>query len=153
MNAARRAKGLVSLERPWAVIAAGSQRCLACHQGIERQRGTFEGRAYAHGPHLTSGGLDCATCHRPHEDRAPGEVVRFGKEGCLTCHHRGAQVDAPACMRCHGDVTARTVTSFRGEFSHKLHLEQGLECGSCHQPQGGDPRPAKETCAQCHEGG
>jgi hypothetical protein len=54
-------------------------------------------------------------------------------------------------MKCHGDVTARTVTSFRGEFSHKAHLEQGLECATCHQIRGGDPRPAKAVCAQCHE--
>ena len=55
-------------------------------------------------------------------------------------------------MGCHGDVTQRTVTSFRGEFSHKSHLEQGLECGTCHT-SGTDPRPAKATCQQCHAEG
>ncbi len=151
MNVARRAKGLSALERPWATIAAGTGDCLTCHQGIEGQSGSFAGHAYSHGPHLLVAKLECLTCHRPHAERAPGEVVRFGKDGCVTCHHPNAEVDAPACMKCHADVTARTVTSFRGEFSHKGHLEQGLECASCHQTKGGDPRPARAVCAQCHE--
>jgi predicted CXXCH cytochrome family protein len=153
MNAARRAKGLAALEKPWVTIAGGAGDCLTCHQGIEKQAGTFAGRAYAHGPHVTAAKLECLTCHRPHPERAPGEVVRFGRDGCVPCHHPRAEVDAPACMKCHGDVTARTVTSFRGEFSHKAHLEQELECATCHRIQGGDPRPARATCGQCHEGG
>jgi predicted CXXCH cytochrome family protein len=154
MNEARRARGLAALSLPWTTVAAGSAaaNCLGCHAGIERQAGTFAGRAYAHAPHLAAK-LDCSTCHRPHQERAPGEIVKFGANGCVPCHHPTAAVEAPKCMACHGDVTARTVTSFRGEFSHKGHLEQGLECGTCHQPKNGDPRPAKETCAQCHEGG
>jgi predicted CXXCH cytochrome family protein len=153
MNEARHAKGLAPLARPWTVIAAGSGDCLTCHRGIEGQSGSFQGHAYSHGPHLLAAKLECATCHRPHAERAPGEVVRFGSDGCVPCHHRRAEVDGPACMKCHGDVTARTVPSFRGEFSHKSHLEAGLECGTCHQPKNGDPRPLKAACAQCHEGG
>jgi len=153
MNQARRAKRLQPLARPWTVIAQGSESCLSCHQGIEGQRGAFDGRTFAHRPHLTAAQLNCETCHRPHAERAPGEVVRFGKNGCMPCHHTTAAIDAPTCGKCHSDVTARTVTSFRGQFSHAQHLEAGLECASCHQIKAGDPRPAKETCAQCHEGG
>ncbi len=152
MNAVRRAKGLAPLARPWTVIAEGSGKCLTCHQGIEHQRGLFGGRSFAHRPHLTAGRLECTSCHRPHEERAPGEVVRFGRDGCLPCHHRKAEIDMPACLKCHADPTARTVTSFRGEFSHTLHLDNGLECAQCHQPRAGDPRPVRETCTQCHEG-
>jgi nitrate/TMAO reductase-like tetraheme cytochrome c subunit len=152
MNLARRSKGLAALEKPWVTVAAGAGGCLDCHQGIEKQAGTFAGHRYAHGPHVTTAKLACLTCHRPHPERAPGEVVRFGGDGCVPCHHPRAEVDAPACMKCHGDVTTRTVTSFRGEFSHKAHLEQGLECATCHQIKGGDPRPQKAVCAQCHQG-
>jgi predicted CXXCH cytochrome family protein len=153
MNEARRARGLAALPVPWTRIAPGSANCLSCHEGIEKQSGSFGGRSYAHGPHLIAAKLECSACHRPHAERAPGEVVKFGASGCVPCHHAGATVEAPRCMGCHGDVTAKTVQSFRGEFSHKGHLEQGLECGTCHQPKNGDPRPAKATCAQCHEGG
>jgi nitrate/TMAO reductase-like tetraheme cytochrome c subunit len=153
MNEARRARGLAPLALPWTTVAAGSasSQCLLCHGGIERQSGPFGNRTFPHARHLAAK-LDCATCHRPHQERAPGEVVRFSASGCLPCHHRGGEVDAPRCMGCHGDVTTRTVTSFRGEFSHKGHLEQGLECATCHVVKNGDPRPAKETCGQCHPG-
>jgi predicted CXXCH cytochrome family protein len=153
MNDARRARGLAALPLPWPRIAPGSAACVSCHTGIERQSGTYAGRAYAHGPHLIAGKLECSACHRPHAERAPGEVVKYGAAGCIPCHHTGTEVSLPRCASCHGDVTAKTVSSFRGEFSHKGHLEQGLECGTCHAPKNGDPRPAKEACAQCHEGG
>jgi predicted CXXCH cytochrome family protein len=152
MNEARRARGLAALPVPWTRIAPGSANCLSCHEGIERQSGSFAGRSYSHAPHLIAAKLECSACHRPHAERAPGEVVKFGAAGCVPCHHAGATVEAPRCIGCHGDVTAKTVQSFRGEFSHKGHLEQGLECGTCHQPKNGDPRPAKAACAQCHEG-
>ena len=150
MNVARHAKGLAPLSRPWSEIAAGSGTCLTCHVGIESRSGTFAGQAFRHRPHIESANLQCLECHRPHAQRAPGEIVRFGQAGCVPCHHRQQSTAAPACTRCHRDVTQRTVTSFRGEFSHKSHLEQGLECGTCHTAGTGDPRPAKSTCAQCH---
>jgi len=152
MNGARRARGLAAMALPWTRIAPGSASCLSCHTGIEKQSGKFAGRDFAHAPHLIAAKLECSSCHRPHAERAPGEVVKFGSGGCVPCHHAGATVEAARCMACHGDVTAKTLPSFRGEFSHKGHLEQGLECGTCHQPRNGDPRPAKETCAQCHGG-
>jgi predicted CXXCH cytochrome family protein len=153
MNQARRTRGMEPLARPWAGPAAGSENCLTCHLGIESQRGVFSGRTFEHRPHLEGGKLPCTSCHRPHAERAPGEVVRFGATGCMPCHHRQAQIDAPVCMKCHGDVTQKTVTSFRGEFSHKSHLEQGLECTTCHPAGTGDPRPQRAVCAQCHTEG
>jgi predicted CXXCH cytochrome family protein len=150
MNEARRTKGLAPLARPWTAFAEGSGKCLTCHRGVERQSGRFGSRAFAHRPHLLAAKLECEACHRPHEQRAPGEVVRFGAEGCVPCHHRGAEVSGPACMKCHGDVRSRAVTSFRGKFSHRSHLDAGAECGTCHQPKNGDPRPTKAACAQCH---
>jgi predicted CXXCH cytochrome family protein len=153
MNAARHSRGLGPLGKPWAGVSAGSADCLTCHQGIERQSGPFASRTFAHDPHITTAKLECQTCHRPHAERAPGEVVRFGAKGCVPCHHLKTPPAAETCGKCHGDVTARTVRSFRGEFSHKAHLEQGLECATCHESRAGDPRPAKAACGQCHEAG
>jgi predicted CXXCH cytochrome family protein len=150
MNQARRDRGLGTLGRPWPEVAAGAQACLTCHQGVETRTGTFEGRRFDHAPHVNVAKLDCAACHRPHAERAPGEIVRFGGDGCLTCHHRNLEAAGPACMTCHQDVSARTVTSFRGEFSHEAHREVGLECATCHDPSRGDPRPPRSACMDCH---
>jgi predicted CXXCH cytochrome family protein len=151
MNGARHEKGLGPLPRPWTVIAPGSAACLNCHVGIEAQSGTFQGRAFEHRRHLVGARLDCSSCHRPHAERAPGEVVRFGATGCVPCHHRqGSAPSEPACARCHRDVRKHTVPSWRGEFSHAAHLEQGLECATCHDAGGADPRPRKGACVQCH---
>ncbi len=153
MNQARHDRGLAPLERPWASLPPGAGTCSTCHQGVERYVGTFAGRSFAHGPHVIAGKLECTACHRPHAERAPGEVVRFGADGCLPCHHTSAEVKGPECARCHGDVTKLTVQSFRGEFSHQAHTETGAECGTCHQPKNGDPRPDRAACANCHESG
>ncbi len=152
MNEARQARGLSALARPWKTLAGGSNACIGCHAGIEDQRGSFAGLAYAHQPHVTKAGLACESCHRPHAERAPGEVVRFGADGCRSCHHRNAKaVSEAACGTCHGDVKAKTYTSFRGEFSHTQHLEAGMECATCHVLASGDPRPQKSACQECHE--
>jgi predicted CXXCH cytochrome family protein len=153
MNEARRARGLGGLPLPWPRVAPASASCLSCHAGAERQSGSFAGRSFAHEPHLVAAGLDCSACHRPHAERAPGEVVRFGEAGCVPCHHSAPPTAAADCQRCHGDVMAQVLPSHRGPFSHKAHVDQGLECATCHQVREGDPRPDRATCAQCHEGG
>jgi hypothetical protein len=150
MNEARKAKGLAPLETPWRFVGGSSGRCLLCHSGIEAQRGGWSGKDFDHGPHLLKARLDCDRCHRTHEERAPGEVVRFGPDGCMPCHHQQTGAAGGSCTQCHGDVTKRTVRSFRGEFSHQAHLDMELQCGSCHDPRAGQLRPAKSVCAQCH---
>jgi len=127
MNEARRERGLSTLSRPWTVIASGA--CLSCHRGIERQAGTFNGKPFAH-----------------------GEVVRFGPEGCASCHHRGLGASSfGECGRCHGDVAARTIRTERGEFSHRQHASIGEDCNSCHAIQTGDPTPSRSRCRDCHD--
>ncbi len=150
MNDARHQKGLAPLARPWAVISGGA--CLSCHLGIERQSGNFEGRIYPHGPHVEKAHLPCLTCHRKHEERPKFEVVRFGSEGCSSCHHKNLKAAGfQQCASCHGDVTKRTYATFRGEFSHQQHLEIGEDCASCHKIETGDPRPARSHCSECHD--
>jgi len=151
MNAARGARGLAALARPWPSFPSGSAPCLTCHQGVENQAGPFASRAFSHAPHLARATLECAACHRPHEERAPHEVVRFAAAGCVPCHHRGGRAAPSACAKCHGDVTGRTVDSFRGKFSHQVHVDAGLECSGCHTLAGGNPLPDRSACSNCHE--
>ncbi len=154
MNEARRSAGLAALPSPWLEIRGGAE-CLACHRGVETQRGSFNGKAFAHAPHVGAARLACDACHRTHTERAPGEVVRFGANGCTSCHHApsSAPVTAAACDKCHGDIRTKVFTSFRGPFVHGPHLEAGAECATCHSLQRGDPRPAKAACMTCHEEG
>lgn len=150
MNEARRGRGLGALARPWPVIAGGS--CLTCHRGIESQSGTFGGRPFAHGPHVQAAQLDCEKCHRKHNERPKVEIVRFGSEGCSSCHHRGLTAASfGECAKCHGDVQSRTLKTWRGEFSHRQHASIGEDCASCHAIQTGDPIPSRKHCLDCHD--
>ncbi len=150
MNEARRERGLAAVARPWQVVAGGS--CLDCHRGIEHQAGTFAGRAFAHGPHLGAAKLDCEKCHRKHNERPKVEVVRFGPEGCSSCHHQGLSADSfKDCVRCHEDPMKHTIRTERGEFSHEQHTSIGENCASCHPLKTGDPSPPRAHCKECHD--
>jgi hypothetical protein len=151
LNTARAGRGLSAAPRPWKSIASTSP-CLSCHTGIEQQAGEYGGRRFAHGPHLTDGKLECEKCHRKHSERPKVEIVRFGPDGCTTCHHQNLGSDKfKDCFRCHDDVNKHTVHVARGEFSHKQHRENGEECISCHKFDAGDPRPPARVCAECHD--
>ena len=148
MNAARKERGAAPLPRPWGEAPYASP-CFTCHQGIETQKGKLFDRAYSHEPHVLRARLECAACHRPHEERAKGEIVRFDAAGCESCHHKDAKAD---CLSCHASVRQRKVASFRGEFDHAFHLDEaGQTCADCHDLTPGKPVVLKkETCASCH---
>ena len=99
MNAARGARGLAALARPWPSFPSGSAPCLTCHQGVENQAGPFASRAFSHAPHLARATLECAACHRPHEERAPGLEC----SGCHTLAGGNPLPDRSACSNCHED--------------------------------------------------
>ncbi len=153
LNAARQAQGLAALPLPWREIPFSSP-CLACHESIEDQRGTIFDRAFVHGPHVMKAQIECESCHRPHAERARGEVVRFDATGCEACHHKEA-ASASTCLGCHGAVTTRKVASFRGPFDHAVHIDAaGLGCTDCHEITAGGPVKLKrDTCATCHDNG
>ncbi len=148
MNTARRARGILPLSLPWAEAPYASP-CFACHQGIESQKGTIFDRTFGHETHARRARLDCVNCHRPHEERAKGEIVRFDSAGCESCHHQDAKAD---CLACHLSVRQRKVASFRGDFDHAFHLDEaGQACADCHDLSPGKPVGLKkENCAACH---
>ena len=151
MNAARARAGLAALPAPWKEVAAGAKECIACHQGIEQQSGTWRERSFHHEPHVVGAKLACAECHRPHNERPASEVVRFGDEGCLSCHHDRPVRRPSDCTSCHADPMQHTVPSRIGTFSHVAHRKAGLECSECHTMQNGDPRTQRAQCKSCHE--
>lgn len=149
MNAARRSRGLAPLPRPWREPATPSP-CLSCHEGIEGQRGEIFGRRFAHDGHLLTAKLDCQACHRPHEERAKGEIVRFDASACDSCHHQSPSAD---CLSCHAAVRQRAVKSFRGDFDHAFHSDEaGQTCADCHDLSSAPPRLKRDACDGCHAG-
>ncbi len=148
MNSARSERGLQSLPLPWKAVPYDSP-CLSCHMGAETQSGRVFDRRFAHEPHVMTAGLDCETCHRPHEARNKGEVIRFGAAGCESCHHKDAGDD---CASCHEGIRGRTFPSDLGDFSHDQHIDgAGLSCPDCHKPQpDGAVRLDTDACAGCH---
>lgn len=154
LNRARQERGLARLPAPWKEVPFESP-CLSCHQGIEAQRGAVFDRSFAHEPHLLRARLECQSCHRPHDEKPKGEILRFGPSGCDDCHHAAVQAStAPAgCLTCHAAVLTRTFTVARGEFSHELHVDAaGQVCADCHSLAPGRPVTLNEvTCQGCHE--
>ncbi len=123
--------------------------CRRCHQGQETRSGIFEGKPFAHRPHVVDRKMDCVACHRPHEEREPSEVVSMPSEACAPCHHTPAVKSQ--CSHCHAGVSGQTLGYQGKKFSHQYHLEEeGLKCLDCHTLQ---ERPGLKAnaCADCHE--
>ena len=131
------------------LAGANSTEFFACHEGIEQQRGAIFEKPFAHERHVVGAKLDCAKCHRTHEEKPEGEIVRFEASGCVTCHH---QEPVKNCLACHGDVRRHTVASFRGDFDHAMHLDDAEKtCADCHDLKTPPPGIRKAVCAECHE--
>jgi nitrate/TMAO reductase-like tetraheme cytochrome c subunit len=151
MNHARSGGGLPPLPLPWREPPYASP-CLSCHQSIEDQRGAIFNRSFGHAVHVLDRKIECETCHRPHAERAAGEIVRFDEAGCESCHHKDV-TPASNCLACHEGIKGRKVPSFRGPFEHTLHVDAaGLACAECHEiTKGGAARLKTSACAACHE--
>lgn len=148
INQARRGIGRSALAAPWPKIPYETP-CAECHEGIESQRGSAFGRSFDHRVHVAGQELQCERCHRPHEEKPAGEVLRFSGQGCNDCHH---QQSPGECITCHGGILEREVTSFRGDFSHELHVGMDLSCPACHSIQKEKPVALqREICSDCHE--
>ncbi len=151
LNAARSARRLSPLPSPWEEVPYDSP-CLACHRGVESRRGRIFGREFRHAPHAMKARLECSACHRTHEERSEGEVVRFDASGCMSCHHARVRAGAD-CAGCHAGIRGKTIRVALGDFSHAFHLDEaGQTCADCHEVSPGGPvRLKKETCAACHD--
>jgi hypothetical protein len=157
LNEAASASGVAALEAPWRRIPYESD-CLRCHQGIELQAGPWNGRSFDHSGHVTGQGLDCLTCHLPHDERAKDEakakVVRLSPEDCQSCHHSADTSFESRCAECHTDVQEEILAvefDWGEEFDHALHIEdEGFECVDCHAAEV-LPVIDTEMCLDCHE--
>ncbi len=153
INKALDERGHAAFAKKW-TEAPFESSCFRCHRGIEQQTGRIFGLGFIHKPHIAAG-FECATCHRPHEDKPAGELVRFGREGCANCHHQREQQKPEACLRCHTDLFTRKI-AFKGkQFDHSFHFKDlSQKCADCHLSSGTIRRaPVMKTCEACHPGG
>ncbi len=148
INDARRSRGKPALAATWASIPYETD-CARCHEGIEMQSGKAFGRAFSHRVHVSGRKLKCEQCHRGHDEKPAGELLRFGPTGCESCHHQAPLKD---CLQCHSSVMEKEVASFRGEFSHELHVGLDLSCAGCHTVEPGKSVVFnREICSDCHD--
>jgi len=148
MNAARHDRGLSPLPSPWREPPYPAP-CFDCHEGIENQRGEIFGKSYSHARHVLDAKIECKACHRTHEEKPEGELLRYGEDGCVSCHHKPPVTN---CASCHGDIKKHVVKSFRGDFDHGVHIDDAEKtCVDCHDLKAEMPGIKKQVCVECHE--
>lgn len=124
-------------------------QCLQCHLGVEQQRGTLDGRAFDHAPHILRGGVQCSACHTTFAEH--GGTTVTSAASCDGCHHPAVASRASNCAQCHsgpGGVPRDTVRRPAGDFTHRPHLAANVECTACHKAPAMTARAL--NCDDCH---
>jgi nitrate/TMAO reductase-like tetraheme cytochrome c subunit len=122
-------------------------RCTSCHLGIADQEGSFGNYSFSHTLHVYREEVECGVCHRTHEEKVKGEILRPGAD-CVTCHH--SEKIKRGCSSCHRRVPEEITLKGRGTFPHAFHFSEdvGLECKSCHV---NGAKVSFSICSDCHE--
>jgi hypothetical protein len=113
---------------------------------------------FSHKLHVIENELDCNTCHEAALNSVLGkDNLMPSKESCGDCH----DIESPDdCGICHSEPENAKIIPRVGTvypfYSHKKHLNVGLECKDCHQ--GIEKKdvvepyllPIIESCQTCH---
>lgn len=114
---------------------------------------------FDHKKHAKEFNLDCNHCHAAAESEKSVDLILPKEEVCLTCHN--GEVASKECALCHRDVKdIKTYPPLERKilFSHKLHVEQNIDCFTCHPGSDAKPvltadqMPEMQTCFACHDG-
>lgn len=116
---------------------------------------------FSHKQHSTAASLQCKDCHAMPD---PGEALTMpGAPKCMACH-QSIKADSPSIQQLKQfrdskrDVPWVRVYQIPAFvfFSHKVHVEHGATCETCHGPVATRDVLAKETdlsmgaCMNCH---
>lgn len=147
---------------PW-TEAPYKADCLNCHFGIEYLSSPVAGRDFPHGRHVVTARLRCTVCH---EGRDRHGVMKIGAADCDRCHNKirtpMTGLSAEECLKCHAANLGEVSTKVR--FPHDQHIDNGVDCETCHagvgakphrefaRSAGAMPKLGHDFCATCHAG-
>ncbi len=113
---------------------------------------------FSHQFHAQDAEATCEDCH----GKAMTSITGFDDllpemETCWSCHDEGAD-----CEMCHKNgedpVLLPRVSNYAPKFNHKLHIDNGATCASCHtniadksEVNSGMHLPVMDDCMDCHE--
>ncbi len=111
-------------------VEVGSDRCLTCHQEIERVLGPS---AFVHQPVLQ----DCGICHQAHTGEHQGRLIEQPVTLCSACHEHGQGTHGPVHGALAKDEGCKTCHVTHGsKFPSLLRSDARSLCVTCHdKPQ------------------
>ena len=116
---------------------------------------------YSHKTHLALG-LECAMCHT---NADPGESMGYPPESvCMTCH-QAIKTDSPHVQKVAAAAQESQplpwVRVYRLKdyvyFSHRVHVQAGTACETCHGPVrerdviAPEVEHSMRSCMECHK--
>lgn len=111
---------------------------------------------FSHASHITEHDVECATCHPNAATSTSGtDDLLPSEETCNQCHDK----KDTKCEFCHTTdkpVLMPRVKDFSSKFNHKLHIDNGAKCETCHagvekkQSIAGMHLPDMDKCMSCH---
>jgi c(7)-type cytochrome triheme protein len=117
---------------------------------------------FSHKQHTAAASLKCNDCHKPVDI---GEIESIPKaKTCMACHQTvKADSSAIRALRAYAEsnrpipwVRVYEIPGFVN-FSHKVHLDSGASCETCHGPVAERDQLWRETdismngCVACHQ--
>ncbi len=114
---------------------------------------------FSHKFHAEEAGADCDACHGTAMESLTGADNLYpDHENCYACHDE----DDTECGYCHKNaddpVALKRVENYSLKFNHKQHMDQDLECLTCHagidqkdDAAGAMHLPDMDHCMSCHE--
>ncbi|MDX1555548.1 MAG: cytochrome c3 family protein [Xanthomonadales bacterium] len=131
------------------------------HSKFSSETSPVQPIAFSHKIHVSQNGIPCLYCHS-HADKSPSAGVP-SVEKCMGCHSVIA-TDRPEIKKLHAYwekqepipwIKVHDVPDFV-HFTHKRHIQAGLECQQCHGPIETMPRVTRVStlkmpwCVDCH---
>lgn len=115
---------------------------------------------FSHPLHVTDQGIECTTCHTGIASSIAATDRNLpSMDACGECHDVTDEKNCGQCHRNPDNPSAAVETKLSVLFNHKRHLDNKIECRSCHvstEANAATPFnptiPGKPLCMNCHDG-
>lgn len=133
--------------------ATSNRVCLQCHPEITDQWKKSNGHPWKSTP--------CYECHSPGRKVLPSDwnIARHLRDQIAPSEYLADDfLTSQRCLDCHPEVLnlGYTIKKSVIKYTHRFHIDEGLECVDCHRTAGheymeaGTNRPGIEECRDCH---